>query len=85
MLVALIAFPAASFAQSGHDHHKAPPAAKDPKNDNDRMIGMADHAMGHDHSDSIMSRHMYLSPAREATAADSAKARAVVADLRRAI
>ena len=85
MLAALIAFPAAAFAQSGHDHHKAPPAAKDPKSDNDRMIGMADHAMNHDPADSIMSRHMYLSPERAATAADSARAWAVVADLRRAI
>jgi len=84
MLAALIAFPAAAFAQSGHDHHKAPPA-KDPKSDNDRMIGMADHAMNHGHADSIMSRHMYLSPERPATAADSARARAVVGDLRRAI
>ena len=88
VLGALLLFPAVARSQSGHDHHKTTPAAptpKEAKSDGDRMIGMADHAMGHDHADSIMARHMFLSPARLATREDSARAMAVVAELRRGI
>ncbi len=53
----------------------------------DRMVGMADHAMDMQHmgSDMNMAKHMLMSPARPATAADSVKARALVAEIRRAI
>ena len=49
------------------------------------MVGMADHAMSTMAMDSIMSRHMELSPARVATHDDSSHALEVVGDLRRAI
>ena len=49
------------------------------------MVGMADHAMGHDGMDPVMSLHMEMTPARAATPADSARALAVVAELRRGI
>jgi hypothetical protein len=48
------------------------------------MTGMADHAMS-SHGDMNMTTHMALSPSRPATHADSARARQVAADLKRAI
>jgi hypothetical protein len=55
------------------------------KSDDDHIVGMADHAMSSMATDSIMSRHMELSPARVATHDDSTRALAVVGDLRQAI
>jgi hypothetical protein len=52
--------------------------------DSSRMMGMAEHAMS-GHADAIMMRHMELTPARKPTAADSAKALSVAAELRTAI
>src|SRR5690242_4223578 len=79
ILAAAIWFPVVAGAQS-HDH-QMPPA----RSDDDHMVGMADHAMSSTGMDSIMSRHMELTPARVATHADSSRALEVVADLRRAI
>ena len=79
IVAAVIWFPVVAGAQS-HDH-QTPPA----KSDDDHMVGMADHAMSSMAMDSIMSRHMELSPARAATHDDSTRALAVVGDLRRAI
>jgi len=50
----------------------------------DRAMNMAEHAMG-GRMDSIMMKHMILSPARAATTSDSVKAFAVVKELRAAI
>ena len=101
MLAVAVTLPSVAPAQSaGHDHKpkekpaSAPataapsssaPSTTAPKNDGDRMIGMADHAMGNSATDSIMSLHMHLSPTRAATHEDSARALAVVAELRRGI
>ena len=79
ILAATIWFPVVAGAQA-HDH-QMPPA----KSDDDHMVGMADHAMSSMVMDSIMSRHMELSPARVATRDDSSRALTVVGDLRRAI
>jgi hypothetical protein len=49
------------------------------------MVGMADHAMSDMGMDSIMSRHMELTPVRPATHDDSVRALAVVSELRTAI
>lgn len=86
ILAALVTFPVISSAQaSAHDHHKNDkPAAAVPQSGDDRMIGMADHAMS-TAADSIMSLHMLMSPTRTATRDDSVRARQVVAELRRAI
>lgn len=48
------------------------------------MIGMADHVMT-GRPDSVMQLHMLMTPVRTATHADSARAQAVIAELRRAI
>ena len=80
ILAAAIWFPVVAAAQS-HDHHQMPPA----KSDDEQMADMADHAMRGMAMDSIMSRHMELSPTRVATHEDSARALVVVGDLRRAI
>ena len=79
ILAAAICFPAAASAQA-HDH-QMPPA----KSEDDHMVAMADHAMATSAMDSIMSRHMELSPSRTATHDDSARALAVVSELRSAI
>jgi hypothetical protein len=79
ILAAAIWFPVVAGAQS-HEH-QMPPA----RTDDDHMAGMADHAMSTMAMDSIMSRHMELTPARVATHDDSSRALAVVGDLRRAI
>ena len=81
--------PIAARAQ-GHEQHATPakpsaPAQTPAKSDDEHMVGMADHAMTDMAMDSIMSLHMLLSPTRAATAADSARARALVAELRQAI
>jgi hypothetical protein len=53
-------------------------------NEDAHMVGMADHVMN-TRADSIMMLHMELTPARAATHDDSARALAVVAELRDAI
>jgi hypothetical protein len=84
-------FPRVAWSQSGHDHpakeKPAAPTSLPPKNTDDQMVGMADHAMGGGHTsmDSVMSLHMLLSPMRAPTHADSTRALALVADLRRGI
>ena len=83
-------FPPVAWCQSGHDHHAkekpaASPASTAPKSTDDQMVGMADHAMGHMGMDSVMSLHMLLSPTRAPTHADSTRALALVAELRRGI
>jgi hypothetical protein len=60
------------------------PCAAAAQTDSARMAGMADHAMSGP-MDSIMMRHMELTPVRAATRADSVKATAVVAELKSAI
>jgi hypothetical protein len=93
-LVAALLFPMAVGAQA-HDHHpvagaktSTTPKTQEPAKvakAEDHMVGMADHAMASMGKDSIMSLHMEMSPVRTATPADSARAMAVAADLRRAI
>jgi hypothetical protein len=65
-------------AQHTHGGHAAPPA------DSARMVGAADAAMGGDLSEAAR-KHLELTPARAATAADSAKALEVAATLRKAL
>lgn len=79
ILAAAAWFPVVAGAQS-HEH-QMPPG----KSDDDHIVGMADHAMSSMATDSIMSRHMELSPARVATHDDSTRALAVVSELRQAI
>jgi hypothetical protein len=79
ILAAVIWFPAVARGQA-HAHEMPPAQSSD-----DHMAGMADHEMGNMTMDSIMSRHMLLSPKRVATHDDSTRALAVVAELRQAI
>jgi hypothetical protein len=78
MLAAALWFPCVACGQV-HDHEKASAAS------DDHMVGMADHAMTDMGMDSIMSRHMQMTPMRVATREDSTRALALVAELRRAI
>jgi hypothetical protein len=68
---------ASNGAAQGH-RHTAPAA------DSAQMAGMADHAMGGP-MDANMMKHMALTPSRPATPADSARARRIATDLKRAI
>lgn len=78
-------FPCVACGQS-HDHGKPTnPPATGQAGDGDHMVGMADHVMGNMRMDSIMSLHMEMTPTRVATHEDSARALAVVAELRQAI
>jgi hypothetical protein len=52
--------------------------------DSAQMAGMADHAMSTS-ADVNMMKHMALTPSRPATSADSARARQIASDLKRAI
>ncbi len=81
ILVALAGFPNTGFAQGSHVH-AAPPAK--PSNDTARMAGMADHAMSGAMSANMM-KHMEMTPRRSPTHADSVRATAVAAELKRAI
>jgi hypothetical protein len=51
----------------------------------DQMVSMADHSMSNMGKDSIMSLHMQMSPIRVATREDTARALAVVGELRQGI
>lgn len=97
-LLAAVWGPSAACAQSGTQRapgrgegattqgKPAAPSTSGSMADHDHMVGMADHAMSGGMSmDSTMSLHMELTPPRLATSEDSAKARAVVAELRQAI
>jgi hypothetical protein len=85
MLAVAVWFPCAACAQ-GHDHTKpATSSTSGHAADDDHMVGMADHAMSNMGMDSIMSRHMEMTPRRVATHDDSTRALAVVAELRQAI
>jgi hypothetical protein len=77
----LVGFPNNGFAQGTHVH-PAPPAKA--SNDTGQMAGMADHAMSGAMSPNMM-KHMEMTPARSATHADSVRATAVAAELKRAI
>lgn len=77
MLTAALWFPCVACGQV-HDHDKG--GASD-----DHMVGMAEHAMTDMSMDSIMSRHMQMTPMRAATHEDSTRALALVAEVRRAI
>ena len=79
ILAATVWLPLVVGAQA-HDHQMPPGKSND-----DHMVGMADHAMSSMAMDSIMSRHMELTPARLASHDDSSRALTVVGDLRRAI
>jgi hypothetical protein len=79
-----LAVPAAARAQgAGHDHggHESTPAAA--TDDSTAAAHAAEHAMGAPHVD--VGDHMRLTPERPATAADSARAAALLATLRGAI
>lgn len=80
ILFAIAGFPQSSFAQ-GHVH-PAPQAKA--SSDSAKMAGMADHAMSGDMSANMM-KHMELTPTRSPTHADSVRALAVAAELKRAI
>lgn len=73
MLFAALWFPCAACGQA-HGQQS-----------NDHMVGMADHDMDAMGMDSVRSLHMQMSPMRPATHADSARALALVAELRTAI
>ena len=79
--VAAVGFPTAILAQAGHEGHAgthpAAPAAK-----GDAIAAGVNDAMG---GAITMNPHMTLTPARPATAADSARAAALAAELRKAI
>ena len=81
ILVALAGFPNTGLAQGSHVH-PAPPAKA--SNDTAQMVGMADHAMSGAMSANMM-KHMEMTPARSPTHADSVRANAVAAELKRAI
>jgi hypothetical protein len=76
---------ASNAVAQGHPHPATPPAG----GDGAQITGMADHAMSAEATggdmDANMMKHMALTPSRPATAADSARARRVAADLKRAI
>ena len=83
--LAAFAFPAVMWAQSGHAGHGAPPAPAAPAPGapkGDAVTAGVNEEMG---GRMEMSAHMTLTPVRPATAADSARAAGVAADLRRAI
>ena len=75
---------ASQGAAQGHVH---PGGAAAGTGDTSQMSDMADHAMdGHAGSmDDNMMKHMALTPSRPATPADSARARQIATDLKRAI
>lgn len=83
--VGLAALVTASKSEAqGHVH----PAAPAPAGDTSQMANMADHAMGGSMTGSMdanMMKHMALTPSRPATSADSARARQIATDLKRAI
>jgi hypothetical protein len=81
ILLALSGFPQAGLGQGGHVHPVAPAKAT---NDSAKMAGMADHAMSGAMSANMM-KHMELTPARTPSHADSVRAGAVAAELKRAI
>src|SRR5436853_7582486 len=87
MLAVAIWFPCAAPAQAGgHDHSKpANASTTGHASDDDHMVGMADRSMNDMGMDSIMSRHMEMTPRRVATHEDSTRALAVVTELREAI
>jgi hypothetical protein len=73
---------ASKSAAQGHVHPTAPAG------DTSQMSDMADHAMGSSMAGSMdmnMMKHMALTPSRPATHADSARARQIATDLKRAI
>jgi hypothetical protein len=74
---------ASKSSAQGHVH----PIATPPVVDSGPMSNMADHAMGSSMgaTDVNMMKHMALTPTRPATSADSARARQIAADLKRAI
>lgn len=77
LAVSTLSFATTLRAQHSHGAHA-------PSADSARLIGAADAAMSGALSDAAR-KHMQLSPTRAATAADSAKARALAATLRRAL
>jgi len=74
-----VSFNASNAAAQSHVHPPTPPSA-----DTAQMTGMADHAMDGP-MDMNMMKHMALTPSRPATSADSARARQIATDLKRAI
>jgi len=78
MLALLLGFPAALAAQSAPAHPTMT------MSDSMQMSGMADHAMDGS-MDMNMMKHMYLSPVRTPTRADSVRAMKVAMELKRAI
>jgi hypothetical protein len=74
MFVLMAAVPIAAMAQRGAI----------PPDDSARIVSMADHAMSGP-MDTIMMRHMELTPVRTPTHADSVRAMEVAAELKRAI
>jgi hypothetical protein len=81
ILGGIAGFPHAIGAQSGHVHVAAP---SKPTNESLHMAGMADHAMSGPMSENMM-KHMEMTPARSPTHADTVRALAVAAELKRAI
>ena len=80
ILFASAGFPALAVAQAGHVH---PTPAKTP-GDSAHMADMAEHAMSGPMSANMM-KHMEMTPVRTPTHADSTRALAVAAELKRAI
>lgn len=74
-----VSFNASNVAAQGHVHPTQSAAG-----DSTQMTDMADHAMDGPMSANMM-KHMALTPSRTPTAADSARARQIAGDLKRAI
>ena len=85
-LTLALAFPVAASAQ-GHVHPSAKPTQTSaaPADTGGAMMGMAEHSMSEHHHDGVAMLHMQMTPTRPATAADSARARELVAEIRSAI
>jgi hypothetical protein len=81
ILAAAAPFPRVADAQAGHPHPMPP---SKPAADSAGMAGMADHAMSGAMNENIM-KHMELTPTRLPTHADSVRATALAAEIKRAI
>jgi hypothetical protein len=68
-----------------HDHQMSKKSTDSTMSNDDHMLGMADHSMSDMKMDSIMTRHMEMSPKRVATHDDTTRALSVAAELRQAI
>ena len=83
MLAAAVWFPCVAYGQTQGSH--SPKSTSGTMAGDDHMVRMADHAMTTMTMDSAMRLHMEMTPMRPATHEDTARAFAVVSELRKAI